>query len=176
MPNKCTVVGCRSGYKKKKDEPKENVKQPVFCFPEDLELRKLWIRFVNRPNWLPGEHHGICKRHFEQKYLVVGKQRITLNRRLKPSPTIYPKDLEKELLNKPSLLPTPISSRKPPTSRNNSLPDEIDFFNESDDIKSFEMLNELCAPSGFLFQRFPDHVLYYKIFYEESSSTPFILV
>ena len=79
-------MACRPGYKQKKDEPEENVEQPVFCFPEDLGLRKLWIRFVNRPNWLPGEHHGICKRHFEQKYLVVGEQRITLNRRLKPSP------------------------------------------------------------------------------------------
>ena len=53
MPNKCTVVGCRSGYKKKKDEPEENVKQPVFSYPEDSELRRLWIRFVNRPDWMP---------------------------------------------------------------------------------------------------------------------------
>ena len=137
---------------KKKDEPEENVKQPVFCFPEDLELRKLWIRFVNRPNWLPGEHHGISKRHFEQKYLVVGEQRITLNRRLKPLPTIYPKDLEKELLNKPSLLPTPISSRKPPTSRNNSLPDEIDFFNESTISKALKCLTNCVHHPDFYFK------------------------
>ena len=89
MPNKCTVVGCRSGYKKKKDEPEENVKQPVFSYPEDSELRRLWIRFVNRPDWMPGEHDGICKKHFESKYLVIGEQRITLNRHLKPLPCSY---------------------------------------------------------------------------------------
>ena len=50
MPMKCVLYKCRSGYIQKKDEPPENVKQPVFSFPDKNkypDLRNKWIKFVN---------------------------------------------------------------------------------------------------------------------------------
>ena len=124
----------------------------------------MWIRFINRQDWKPNEHDGVCKLHFDSIYIVHGEERTLLNRRLNPVPTIYSDKLKQDLLKKPSLLPTATTSRKPPTQRNTSLPDEMHSFNESDNIDNYEMLNESCAPIGFLFQRCPDLVLYYRFF------------
>ena len=66
----CCCKNCRSGYKPKKGEALENVKLPVFGFPDKVELRNLWVRFVNRKDWVPSEHDGICSKHFESKYLL----------------------------------------------------------------------------------------------------------
>ena len=65
-------------------------------------------RFIN---WEPTKYTGICSKHFESKFLKIGK-RTTLKWELNPVPTIYPKGIL------PSLLPTPSSSRKPATNRN----------------------------------------------------------
>ena len=42
MPNKCSVVGCKSGYKNGPDYPR-------FKFPRDQELIAKWLLFLNRP-------------------------------------------------------------------------------------------------------------------------------
>jgi len=51
MVNKCCVVGCTSNYL-------GGEVVPVFSFPKDDDLRKLWIRFVNRNFWTG--HKIIC--------------------------------------------------------------------------------------------------------------------
>ena len=76
------------------------------------------------------------------------------------------------MLKKPSLLPKSTASRNPPRKRD--IPDEINTFNELDNITNLEILNELPAPAGFSFKKFDDYVLFYRIFYEESNATPFI--
>ena len=174
MPNKCAVVDCLSGYKPKKREAEENVKQPVFSFPDDSELQNKWVRFVNRKDFIPIRHNGIYIKHFDSTYLVRGDKRTTLNRHLQPVPTTYDGDLLEEFVKKPSLLRKSTASRNPPRKIDTTIPDEINKFNELDNITNLEILKELSAPAGFSFKKFDDYVLFYRIFYEESNATPFI--
>ena len=92
-----------------------------------------------------------------------------MNRKIKPIPTVYGEQIL--LSTAPSLLPAPRKIRKPPKERVSSIPDEIENFYEIDNIKSFEMLGETA--DGFSFKKFPDRVLFYRIFYEEDP-TPYL--
>ena len=40
MPNKCSVVGCNSGYKDRPNHPR-------YKFPQDEQLAAKWLRFLN---------------------------------------------------------------------------------------------------------------------------------
>ena len=125
MVNKCVVFGCKNGYdsqRKKIDDnhgSADNQNQynsesapdstdnkcktsPVFGFPFDKpDLNQRWIKFVNRKDWKPTNSSVICMKHFESKYIKVGK-RARLLYDLSPVPTIY------ENLNVPlSMQPTP---------------------------------------------------------------------
>ena len=53
MVNKCCVVGCTSNYL-------GGEVVPVFSFPKDDDLGKLWIRFVNKNFWTVTESSVIC--------------------------------------------------------------------------------------------------------------------
>jgi hypothetical protein len=49
------------GTRKRKPDISDVCKKPVFGFPDPEkypELRKKWIRFVNRHDWVPSEHSG----------------------------------------------------------------------------------------------------------------------
>ena len=70
MPYKCCVVSCRSNY--------DVDKEAVFSFPDELkenDLRRRWIRFVNRKDWKPTASFFICRRHFEPKYVKKGEKK-----------------------------------------------------------------------------------------------------
>ena len=87
MPNTCSVVFCKSGYKKRKDKkwsiPENN---PVFSFPfKNLDLLSRWTKFINRKDWVPGKNGEICSKHFQDKFLKPGK-RTTLRWDLNPVP------------------------------------------------------------------------------------------
>ena len=57
MPNKCSVVGCKSGYK---DGPG----YPHFQFPRDQELKAKWLLFLNKPaDYEVTDNSFICLRH-----------------------------------------------------------------------------------------------------------------
>ena len=43
-------------------------------FHEDQELKRKWIYFVNRKDWLPTAHSVICMDHFEEKFVKRGKK------------------------------------------------------------------------------------------------------
>ena len=78
MVNTCALVDCRTGYKKKKSETQTGLietteKFALFGFPEDEELKNIWIRFVRRKDFNP-KHSGICAKHFEEKFLKRGKR------------------------------------------------------------------------------------------------------
>lgn len=47
MPNKCAVFGCKSGYL-------SGQTIPIFKFPKDehKSLQELWIKFLNRENYI----------------------------------------------------------------------------------------------------------------------------
>ena len=158
MVNTCAVVGCKTNYKKRK----QNVnfipdKRPVFSFPvqkpELSELRKKWIKFVNRKDWLPDDYNysGICAKHFEPQFLTIGAERTTLKRHLHPVPTIYGEDDESV---PPSLLPTPSSTRKPPKQRTFMMNNEEEAFKNDDRIKSFQDLDSSLSPPGYKFDNF----------------------
>ena len=113
MPKTCAVVGCRTGHKRKKNEPENANAGNVFDFPDeekDPELRSIWVKFVNRKDWAPSVYVGICSKHFKHDDIKQGEQRITLVRKNRPIPVIY--DPENNIPK--SLLPTPVILRKPP--------------------------------------------------------------
>ena len=87
MVYKCCIVNCRSNY-----TGEESTK--VFSFPKEEDLKKRWIRFVNRTDWELTSSSYICIKHFEEKYHEKGKisKRLAVN--VKPVvPTIL--DLKK---------------------------------------------------------------------------------
>ena len=68
MPRKCSVYGCRSGYKpKKKTKDKETEKVTVHCFLSDKEECQKWIDALPNAN-LKAEnitqHVGVCAKHW----------------------------------------------------------------------------------------------------------------
>ncbi|XP_065664534.1 THAP domain-containing protein 2-like [Hydra vulgaris] len=85
MVNKCCVVGCTSSYN-------GGEVMPVFSFPKDDDLRKLWVRFVNRNCWTVTKSSMICLKHFDESLVHKGasEKRFRLLYNLKPVPTMYP--------------------------------------------------------------------------------------
>ena len=67
MVNKCVVADCASGYT-------TSEKNASFLFPEDNDFRSKWIYFVNRKDWQPTKYSVICMKHFDSKFLKVGKK------------------------------------------------------------------------------------------------------
>ena len=71
MVNKCSIYNCRSNY------AGEN-HIVVFLFPRDDDLKKIWIRFVNRKNWSPSNSRVICIKHFEKNIFKNGIREKTM--------------------------------------------------------------------------------------------------
>ena len=84
MVNKCVIVGCNYGYRKRKCDAENadlidgiNIKKSSFHFPSaknSIELHQKWIKFVSRKDesgsdWKPSENSVICQDHFDNKYL-----------------------------------------------------------------------------------------------------------
>ena len=61
MVCKCCLVNCRSNYTGEKSAT-------VFSFPKEEYLKKRWIIFVNRKNWIPTSSSYRCIKPFEEKY------------------------------------------------------------------------------------------------------------
>ena len=160
MVNTCFVPFCKTGYKKrlKNEEFDPGEKNPIFSFPsKNPDLLKKWIRFLNRnDNTLP-KHGGICAKHFEDKYMKIG-ERTTLKWDLNPVPSLYV-NVDKI---PSSLLPTPSTSRKPPTTRN-ILPDEIDEFKIKDKINQLSDITRDLCPKEYSFHSDNNNVTFYKL-------------
>ena len=112
MPNTCVAFGCKTNYATCKE------KVYTFKFPNEEEypeLRKAWIKFVNRPeeNWIPSKHSRLCALHFEDNYVKIGKVRAHLRWDLNPIPIRH----SSKVLERPSLIPTTSAPRKPPKVR-----------------------------------------------------------
>ena len=74
----------------------------------------------------------------------------------------------------PSLLPVKGSSRIPPKKRTLIIPDEVETFNQMNNIDNIEDLSEVSSPDGFSFKKPECSVLFYRIFYEEGDITPYM--
>ena len=105
MPNKCIVVGCRSGYTKRKQDDDNNtdgtefIVKTIFNFPVNANLSNRRIKFVNRDGFEPNDNCGVC---IEEKFIKRGK-RNTLYHGKQPCPTIH---TNTEFVSKPSLIPS----------------------------------------------------------------------
>ena len=156
MVNKCCIVYCRSNYD-------GEVSTVVFLFPKNEELKKNWIKFVNRKDWIPTNSSVICIKYFEKKYYKRGNtnQRFRLIKKLKPIPTIF--DCTNLSEEGPSQLIKPSNSlRKSPIKRI-FQPDQYRQFLLSDLINNFDDITESLAPDGFSFLKYDDHVIFYKL-------------
>ena len=154
MPKKCIVVGCRSGYNKRKRDDDNNtdgtefIVKTVFNFPVNADLRNRWIKFVNRYGFEPNDNcGGVCIDHFEEKFIKRGK-RNTLDHGKQPCPTIH---TNTEFVSKPSLIPSSTPVRKPPTNRPYSHPllDETPVFQNLDKVNNIDDFTESMAPKDF---------------------------
>ena len=83
MVNKCSVVGCHTGYR-------NGPVKPVFQFPHNSSLRVKWIKFLNRQSFIVTQSSRICIDHFHQKFICAHSKRPRLNYSLNPIPTIQP--------------------------------------------------------------------------------------
>lgn len=115
MVRKCCVPLCRSNYNK-------DDKISTFKFPDDERQRNLWIRKINRENFIPTKYSAICIIHFEEKFIsrtidhkteegeILSVSRKFPQLRSEAFPSIFP--------NLPSYLSTSLSKeRKHPYDR-----------------------------------------------------------
>ena len=108
-------------------------------------------------------------KHFDPSVLRVGEKRTTLIWDLDPVPTIYVTE-DDDVYIPPSVLPTPCSSRKPPTARIFTILDETSQFKEQDEIRGFHNFTADLCPSDYSFQLLDGNAMYYKL--EYSSGIP----
>ena len=65
MVNKFPAPKCSSGYASNEKKPSAK-----FHFPQkNAELKKQWIRFVNKKDWLATKNLMLRELYFEEKYL-----------------------------------------------------------------------------------------------------------
>ena len=86
----------------------------------------------------------ICIKHFEERFIINGKSRKSLNMKLNPVPSIHSEEVCTTLIH-----------RKLPKKRDFSI-DEMQDVKENDTKSSFEELNE-------------KHVLYYNLQFDEKN-------
>ena len=159
MPDKCCIVGCESNYS-------GGSKKSVFYFPKDDDLKRKWVPFVNRKDWIPTKHSVICVDHFEEKYVARHTKKTLLKWNLSPTPSIYP--LSISLTASSSILPTISSTRKPPRKRASPTQNELDDFKKEELIHSINDLTENHCPDGFIFNKQCDDtvVVYFRMAFQ----------
>ena len=136
MPEKCSVVGCKSGYLNGPTSPR-------FRFPSTslFELRAKWILFLNRPDYEITANSRICADHFEAQYIKVNESRTRLVPFSQdPIPTIHPLSVPK------SQAVVPTQPRKPPKVRVFQL-DELVPYVEKYTIKDFDDVTRFLKKS-----------------------------
>ena len=57
----CAVFGCNNGYKKKGNR----IEHKYFNFPQDPQIRKIWIAKCRRADLFKPENATICDIHFD---------------------------------------------------------------------------------------------------------------
>ena len=156
MKNKCSVVGCNSGYIHGRNYPR-------FKFTQKQELVAKWLIFLSRPaDYVVTDNSFICSQHFDPSYLKVTDQNFSrLNYDLNPIPTIHPQLIPQ------SLATVPTKSRPPPKERI-FQPDEISIFEEKFRIRRFLDVVEYLKQA-------PDYVDF-KLHSEEGFVTAYNLV
>ena len=113
---KCCVPECRSGYSDKKEYVGE-IKISFYRFPADPDLKSVWIRNIERPDWEPTPNSRVCSLHFKETDFQDGRKDKRLKWRKDPTSKLKVKLL---------------------------LPDAVPILFSSDEIKS-EMNRKILA-------------------------------
>lgn len=74
MPSRCCVPGCKNNYDKTK---KVVGNKSVFLFPKEAERRDLWLKRINRKNFVVTEHSVVCIDHFDEKFIIRDKLKLS---------------------------------------------------------------------------------------------------
>ena len=161
MVNKCSVVGCKTGYTS--TSTSATAITTVFSLPRDPELKKV-DSILPRKDYSVTSSTKVCFLHFENKYIKFNDQRPRLIWHTNPVPTIHPPT------TKPSLQSTPSAPRRPPTSRGEL--DDLEKFKELDKISSVNIIKEKLPKSdifrNFECRRDEKGITIYKITFDDS--------
>ena len=95
---------------------------------------------------------------------------MSLNWSMKPVPTIH----FAELIDGPSVHPTTLTFRQPPT-RKIFQEDQLDSSGMHDKINSLDDLNQSHSPPGFEFRQVKVCVMFYRLKFDNVSQFPTIL-
>ena len=159
---KCCTVNCRLNYTGEESTT-------VFSFPKEEDLKKRWIRFVNRKDWEPTSSSYICIKHSEEKYYEKGKTSKCLAMNVKPVPTIFgPKNVISKNLEINSFTSPICVPRRTPRKRLHEE-DQYESIISKDSVKDSKCLNESFSPSGYTFRKNDDHILFHKLEENEMS-------
>lgn len=164
MPNKCSAVGCKSGYTGVPSSGEISYHK----FPhEDQNLLQQWLRRISRDNFIPSRHSVLCSLHFTPADFVCESIDTNIDRRRKRPRTLQRRHLKLGAV--PSIFPNlpnyfssppsePRSERATSTNRlkneNLVIEQENEAFAQSDCVQSLqELLSKLeieNKPSGFV--------------------------
>ena len=111
-------MGCASTQQQQQQDDEKPIIVRNFHFPikRNAHLLTRWERFVNKDaTWKAKEHTVLCSRHFDKTFIISNQRDANLDWKADPIPSIYINDKYK---CHPSLIPTPVATRKPPTIRN----------------------------------------------------------
>ena len=110
MPNKCTIVGCRTGYKG------QNKGLQTFQLPKSKHLRELWLQKINRENFTPSNSTVVCERHFRVIDFVPDHENLDYRRRPKKKKKLKPSAIPSKFF----VLNTEYETRKKCDEKNHS--------------------------------------------------------
>lgn len=76
MVRKCAFPNCKSGYSRPAKDPSESrAKITVFKFPDDPDLRRLWVEQLNKKKeWQVGRNSGVCALHFAPEEVLFDRE------------------------------------------------------------------------------------------------------
>ena len=162
MVNKCCLKYCKSGAS-------------GFVFPRQEKFpdlsKKIWIEFVNDPDFKPSVHSWICIEHFDGKYVKNGKRNHLIWDTL-PIPTIHT-NVETKTAKQDFSLTVPKAPRKPPR-KIIFQEDELSRFLEEDSIENFAALTEKDCLPGFTFVQKENSVNMFRLEIEPKSNIPVV--
>ncbi|XP_028168382.1 THAP domain-containing protein 2-like [Ostrinia furnacalis] len=70
----CSVLDCDINQR---NNP---AKYSFHRFPTNEDVRKTWLKLINRPNWIPTKYATLCSKHFDSKCFRKIGARITLKK------------------------------------------------------------------------------------------------
>jgi len=134
MVNKCSAVGCRSGYESCVDLDKRIT---FHSFPQDTQLREKWIKANPRKDFVPSKNSRMCLLLFRNDDFVEQHCETNSTRRNQASSTelkkryLKPDTVPSIFANAPAYLSSPattprssasVDSRRPADCEHNTMP------------------------------------------------------